>query len=233
MTRRRWIADEAAGDVAALTGQNAMHLARVLRARVGQEFDIAAGERVRRGRIISVAEDRVELALGNDVAACEALPITLYLAIFKFDRFEWAVEKCTELAVARIIPIIARRTEAHLVQASVRRIERWRKIAREAAQQARTGAAPEIAEPMKLKAAIQSATAVRIVLAENERQVMLRDVLASEPLSLAIGPEGGWTPEELAQFDAAGWKRASLGETILRAETAAIAAMAVAAAFGE
>jgi len=233
MTRRRWIADEYEGDGAALTGQNAAHLARVLRARVGQEFDIAVGDRVRRGRITSVAEDRVDFALGEDLAIGEAQPITLCLAVFKFDRFEWAVEKCTEIGVAKIVPVIARRTEPHLAKAATKRRERWEKIAREAAQQSRRSSVPEIAEPVKLKIGIASSPGLRIVLAENERQVMLRDVVAPEPLALAVGPEGGWTPEELEEFDTQGWKRASLGETILRAETAAIAAVAVATAFGE
>lgn len=231
MTRRRWIANEHTGDTAALTGSNATHLARVLRARVGQQFDVSLGDRIRRGTITSVAEDRVEFALGEDLPAAPVAPISLYLAVFKFDRFEWAIEKCTELGVARIVPVLARRTEAHVAAAAGKRVERWRRIALEAAQQSRRVAPPEIADPIKLKAVLE-VTGQKIVLAENEEETMLRDLVLrdSTEISLAVGPEGGWRDEELALFDSAGWQRASLGSTILRAETAAIAALALASA---
>ena len=232
MTRRRWIADEHSGDTAALIGSHATHLARVLRARVGQQFDISLGDRIRRGTIISVAEDRVAFALGEDLPSATLTPLTLYLAVFKFDRFEWAVEKCTELGVARIVPMIARRTEPHLASSASKRAERWRRIAFEAAQQSRRLSPPEIAEPIKVRPAIEAQHGLRVVLAENEHDIGLRDLMEGreEPVALAIGPEGGWTEEEFVLFDAAGWQRASLGATILRAETAAISAVSIAAA---
>jgi 16S rRNA (uracil1498-N3)-methyltransferase len=232
MTRRRWIADEVDGDRAALTGQNAAHLARVLRGQVGQEFDIATGETVRWGRISRVSEDRVEFELGEMVEAAQTAPITILLAIFKFDRFEWAVEKCTELGASRIVPVIAKRSDAHLVHAAGKRVERWQRIAREAAQQSRRVAPPEIAAPAKLKEAIASDVGARIVLSEAEDGATLGHALRGSDLGsgvlLAIGPEGGWTEDELKSFAEAGWKSASLGTTILRAETAAIAALAIA-----
>jgi len=231
MTRRRWIADEVSSNQAALTGEHADHLVRVLRARVGQEFDIATGAVVRRGRIVSIAPDRVEFELGEEVLAAPAANITLLLAVFKFDRMEWAIEKCAELGVSRIVPVIARRTDAHLASAAAKRSERWRRIALQAAEQSRRAAPPEIAAPIKLQDAASLTGALRIVLAESEQQTLLRDVLASHPaevsIVLAIGPEGGWTDDELQLFQKAGWISASLGSTILRAETAAIAATAV------
>jgi 16S rRNA (uracil1498-N3)-methyltransferase len=232
MTRRRWIADEHHGDTAALTGSNAAHLARVLRARIGQQFDISLGDRIRSGTITSVADDRVEFSLGEDLPAVAVTPVTLYLAVFKFDRFEWAVEKCTELGVARIIPLLARRTETHLATAAAKRVERWRRIALEGAQQSRRLSPPEIAGPIPLQQALAGSEPLRIVLAESESQTTLRDLVSGQDssLALAVGPEGGWTEEELAMFDGGGWKRASLGMTILRAETAAIAALAITAA---
>src|SRR5579885_2607660 len=114
MARRRWIADEVSGSRAALLGSHAEHLARVLRARIGQEFDISAAGEIRRGRITSVSPDRVEFELTEFVPAGRLLPLTLVLSIFKFDRMEWAIEKCTELGVSRLIPAFARRTEPHL-----------------------------------------------------------------------------------------------------------------------
>jgi 16S rRNA (uracil1498-N3)-methyltransferase len=230
MTRRRWIADEVSGNRAAVTGSHADHLVRVLRVRVGQKFDIATGGDVRRGTIVAVGNDRVEFELGEEVLAAGAVQVTLLLAVFKFDRMEWAIEKCTELGAARIVPVIARRTDAHLGSAAVKRVERWRRIALQAAEQSRRTGPPEIDAPAKLADAIGLPGGLRIVLAESEQQVLLRDVVASNTgndVLLAIGPEGGWSEDELQFFEKAGWIAASLGQTILRAETAAIAATAV------
>lgn len=239
MTRRRWIADEVAGNTAALVGEHADHLARVLRAEVGQEFDIATGEEVRRGTITTISYDRVEFALGTKPHRTlrsnpsDAPKITLALAIFKFDRMEWAIEKCTELGVSRIVPVISRRTETHLAAASTKRVERWQRIARQAAEQSRRAAPPEIAVPMKVSEVLSFPGALRIVLAESEERTLLRDAVkadaADHGVVLAVGPEGGWTEGELQSFQQAGWISASLGNTILRAETAAMAATAVVA----
>ncbi len=233
MTRRRWIADEVEGDNAAITGAHAAHLARVLRASLGQSFDIATGQDVRVGRVISVTDDRVEFELGEPVAVSPLRPLKIALAVFKFDRFEWALEKCTELGVTEIVPLLARRTDAHLAAASDKRVDRWRRIAREASQQSRRAAPPHIAEPAKLRQYVaDEGASVRIVLAETEQQVQLGEIVrdASE-IALAVGPEGGWSEDEMALFRSSGWRSASLGTTILRAETAAIAAVAITNAF--
>ncbi|HTS34188.1 MAG TPA: RsmE family RNA methyltransferase [Candidatus Solibacter sp.] len=229
MTRRRWIADEFSENRAALTGEHADHLVRVLRVRVGQEFDIAVGDQVRRGSVLTVEPRRVEFELGEVVSSAQSVNITLLLSIFKFHRMEWAIEKCTELGVLRIVPVIARRSDAHLAASSAKRVERWRKIALQAAEQSRRAAPAEISEPAKLKDAVGGATGLRILLSESERQVRLSDILNShvEEVTLAIGPEGGWTEDELQIFRDAGWISASLGSTILRAETAAIAATSI------
>lgn len=229
--RRRFIADEVEGDRAALRGAHAAHLARVLRVRVGQEFDIATGGQVRRGRTVSVRPDRVEFELGEAVTVVEPNPVTLYLAIFKFDRMEWAVEKSTELGVAAIVPLIAARTDSHLAAAAANRVERWRRIALQAAEQCRRAAPPEIAAPLPLRREVLLLEGSRVVLAEAECELSLKEALAEHaagaPLALAVGPEGGWTDAEVELFAAAGWTAASLGKTVLRAETAAIAALAI------
>ena len=230
MTRRRWIADEVSGSRAALTGAHAEHLSRVLRVRSGQEFEIVAGGEVRRGRVAAIDESRVEFELGDAILSAASLPVTLALSIFKFDRMEWAIEKCTELGAARIVPVITRRTDSHLAAAAPKRVQRWQRIAREAAEQSRRSSPPEISQPIKLKEAVALPGRSRIVLAEVEEQVMLKDALQRDrfgDIILAFGPEGGWTDAELQLFRQAGWAWASLGGTILRAETAAIAALAV------
>jgi 16S rRNA (uracil1498-N3)-methyltransferase len=231
MTRRRWIADEVAGDRAALIGDHADHLARVLRARIGDEFDIATGSSVRLGQITSVKEDRIEFDLGKEIAVASLPPITLVLAIFKFDRLEWAIEKCTELGVSRVVPLISARTDSHLSAASLKRVERWQRIARQASEQSRRVAPPEISDPIKLSDALKFPGACRLLLSESEENTLLRDVIQAEPseagITIAVGPEGGWTIDEIQAFRKAGWISVSLGNTILRAETAAIAATAV------
>jgi 16S rRNA (uracil1498-N3)-methyltransferase len=232
MTRRRWIADEFADDKAWLLGQNAAHLARVLRARAGQEYDIVCGEQLRRGTVVSVSAERVEFALGEELQGGGEREIVLVAAIYKFDRMEWAIEKCTELGVTRIVPVIARRTDAHLASGAGKRVERWRRIAHEAAQQSRRLAVPRIDEPVKLREALTVEASTRLLLNENEQSEKLCAALkkTAGAVAFAVGPEGGWTAEEIAEFEAAGWQSVTLGSTILRAETAAIAALAVAAA---
>jgi 16S rRNA (uracil1498-N3)-methyltransferase len=167
--------------------------------------------------------------------------ITLALAIFKFDRMEWAIEKCTEIGVARIIPIIARRTDAHLAAAAAKRHDRWQRLVRQASEQSRRSTRAEITTAVKLKGLagegiLPAEGLTRIVLDESladaDEKFRLAEVLqSSSPAAeviLAIGPEGGWTDSELTCFHDEGWTAASLGNTILRAETAAIVATALA-----
>jgi 16S rRNA (uracil1498-N3)-methyltransferase len=234
MTRRRWIADEVSGRQASLTGAHAEHLIRVLRARVGQQFDIVADGVVYRGRVAGLADKRVEFELEQELPSASPLQISIFLAIIKFDRMEWAIEKCTELGVTRLVPLIATRTVAHLASAASKRVERWRRIAREAAEQSRRTSPPDISNPINVKEVASLSASTRIVLSEVEESKMLSEALqghdATAPLSLAIGPEGGWTAAEDALFRESGWIPASLGQTILRAETAVIAATAIAIA---
>ena len=244
--RRRWIADTFAPETghpthAALTGEQALHLARVLRAEVGQVFDVVAGGFLHRSEIVSVSADRVEFVLHEELESDAALPLHLYLAVFKFDHLEWAIEKATELGVAKITPVLARRTEKHLAQASAKRVERWRRIAHEASQQSRRTSVPVIADPTPLKLALAGEQAsTRILLSETEQNLSLSMAMAAAAAhrstsvvshALAVGPEGGWTPDEMAMFTVHAWTPVTLGPRILRAETAAIAAIAIAGSF--
>jgi len=235
--RRRFIADTfspANGHPthAALTGEQAAHLARVLRAQPGQIYDIVANGFLHRAEITAVSDNQVDFTLHEELEADAALPIHLLLAVFKFDHFEWAVEKATELGVARITPILARRTEKHLALAAAKRVERWRRIALEASKQSRRTDVPEIADPTPLAAALTRETApLRILLSETEQSLTLTAALSSNRhLALSIGPEGGWTPEEVSLFTQHDWTHVTLGPRILRAETAAIVSIAIAAA---
>ena len=239
MTRRRWIAEQWDEATAFITGAQAEHLARVLRAQPGMEADVVAGGRVFHAEVAAVSPSEVRFNLVTEVQADPALPVTLVMAIYKFDHMEWAIEKATELGVAAIVPVIAQRSEKHLAQSAQKRAERWRRIVHEAAQQSRRSDVPLIHQPTSLAAFVRPASkATRIVLAEQERTATLRQLVdeamrAADDempvLEIAIGPEGGWSPAEEALFDANGWKAATLGPRILRAETAAIAALSVVA----
>jgi 16S rRNA (uracil1498-N3)-methyltransferase len=243
MTRRRWIAEHWDEATATLVGAQAEHMTRVLRAQPGMEADVVAGGHVFHAQVVAVARNEVRFNLIAELEADPALPVTLVMAVYKFDHMEWAIEKATELGVAAIAPVLARRTEKHLAEAAGKRVERWRRIVHEAAQQARRTDVPIIFEPTPLAARVRAASeATRIVLAEQERTTTLRHALEEAiaaagtempTLEVAVGPEGGWAPSEEALFDANGWRAASLGPRILRAETAAIAALAVVASYLE
>jgi len=121
---------------------------------------------------------------------------------------------------------------AHLVTAAPKRVERWNRIANQVSEQARRAVLPKIEQPLKLKEAVLRPAPTRILLSESENKLALADALQGSDsvtdILLAIGPEGGWADDELSLFAQTGWKAASLGSTILRAETAAIAATAIA-----
>jgi 16S rRNA (uracil1498-N3)-methyltransferase len=239
MTRRRWIADTFTDTTASLTGDQALHLARVLRATPGQIFDVVANGFLRRATVVNVSEQEVTFALGEELETDAALPVHLLLAIIKFDHYEWGIEKLTELGAARITPVIARRTEKHLAHAAAKRADRWRRIALEAAKQSRRSDLPQIEDPLPLKQALaQTSAPIKLLLAETEQENSLANELGSEgirklgdeTIALAIGPEGGWTAEEMALFSESGWRHVTLGPRILRAETAAIAALSICSA---
>lgn len=239
MTRRRWIADKFTDTTASLTGDQALHLARVLRAAPGQIFDVVANGFLRRATVVNVSEQEVRFELGEELETEAALPVHLMLAIIKFDHYEWGLEKLTELGAARITPVIARRTEKHLAQAAAKRVERWRRITLEAAKQSRRSDLPHVDDPLPLKQALAQVNApVKLLLAETEQENLLKNELGSERvrqsgdagIALAIGPEGGWGADEMTLFSESGWRHVTLGPRILRAETAAIAALSICSA---
>jgi 16S rRNA (uracil1498-N3)-methyltransferase len=215
--------------VAALEGEEAAHLTRVLRVEVGQQFEISDNSQVWLAEVTEARKSRVQFAVLEPLPATpEPAPVHLYAALFKFDRFEWMLEKLTELGVARVVPVESTRSDLGLFRAAHKRVERWRKIAREASQQSRRTRMPDIAEPMKLRAV--SAENPRILLDELLGTNLLEvpgDWSNLRPLSLLLGPEGGWTDEERERLAKAGWQPQSLGPTVLRAETAGIAALAI------
>jgi 16S rRNA (uracil1498-N3)-methyltransferase len=214
-----------------MLGEAAHHLGRVLRAQEGQQYELSDGQRVFLARVERASRDRIDFALQEQIPAQQAsLDVTLLLSVVKFDAFEWAIEKATELGVARIVPVAAARCEKGLLAAAAKRAERWQKILLESSQQCRRLSVPRFEALAKPEIAFAAGTTdVRVISSELAGARPLRAVLAGETAQravLAVGPEGGWTEEEFAAAEARGFQQASLGQLILRTETAVIVALA-------
>jgi 16S rRNA (uracil1498-N3)-methyltransferase len=234
MSRRRFFVDEPPrGGMAELRGDEARHLTRVLRVEPGQKFEISDNASVYLAEVAEARGDRVVFRILEPVEpAPMPVRVTLCAALFKFDRFEWMVEKAVELGVERLLPVESARSEKGLYEASRKRAERWRRMAREASQQSRRARLPEILPAVRLGAALRTEAAYRYFLDESAAAPGLVRLLpavraAEDSVALLVGPEGGWTEAERAEAQAAGWQAASLGPAILRAETAAVAALSV------
>lgn len=229
--RRRFFVEKFENHQAVMEGEAAHHLGRVLRAQPGQLYELSDGTRVWLGRIDAVSRDTVQFSLLEELAAY-VLPVetTLLLSVVKFDSFEWALEKATELGVFSIVPLAAARSEKALLASAPKRAERWKKILLEASQQSRRVQVPTLHALAKPQAAFRAQdNGLRIFLSEAADARPLREILRgqhAQKVTLAIGPEGGWTEVELAAARAAGFEDASLGKLILRTETAVITALA-------
>ena len=218
-----------------LRGEAAEHLGRVLRAEPGQLYELSDGQAVWLGRIAEVRRDVIRFSLVEPIAASEpALRIRLLLSIIKFDHFEWCIEKATELGVSEIVPLASARSEKALIAAAEKRSRRWEKILLESAQQSRRLRAPVLGAVSKANAAFAMASdsLQKILLSENPEAPPIRALFehaagGALSLTLAIGPEGGWTEQETEAARQAGFLEASLGQNILRTETAVIAALAI------
>lgn len=253
MARRLFFAAAAGEAGAVVRGSEARHLARVLRARAGQIYELSLDGRRRTGRVSAVSATAVEFELFAETEAPEGLEAPnapqspeagatawgrepearLAAAVIRFERFEWMVEKAVELGATSIQPLIAARTQAHLARAAAGRVERWRRLARCAAQQARRTREAEIFPPLRFSALpAAGAEEAAFFLSEQTGEAPLAAALASARVgkpgagfALVAGPEGGWTEAERGAAAALGYAPVSLGRHILRAETAVIAAL--------
>lgn len=233
MARRRFFVGEVRRGTAELTGPDAEHLVRVLRAEAGQVYELSDNQNLYLAEIDLARKSQVVFRILETLPALEPGVETILLpALFKFDRFEWLVEKATELGVTSIRPWEAIRTEPGLAQASSKRMSRWQKIGNEASQQSRRVRLPVIEPVVRLVKALETEATIRLLLDEDLAAVPISAALPdsrsfSDQVALLLGPEGGWTAQEKELALAAGWKACSLGRTILRAETAAAAGLAV------
>ena len=233
MAKRRFFVPQVRRGLAELTDGDAEHVVRVLRAEVGQEYEISDNNDLYLARITVARKSIVSFEV------IEKLPVppqtsklTLAAALFKFDRFEWLIEKATELGVNEIAPFEAKRTERGLMRAAEKRRLRWERIALEGSQQARRVRLPEVREAGRFSDALAIGADLRLFLDEDGSAEPLMKELREPAASgvhvaMMVGPEGGWTDEERGEAIARGWKACSLSDTILRAETAGMAGLAI------
>jgi 16S rRNA (uracil1498-N3)-methyltransferase len=233
MARRRFFVSEVHKGEARIEGDDARHLTRVLRVETGQRYEISDGERVYLAEVAAARKDWVEFRVIEDVPPALAMvSVTLLASLIKFDHFELLIEQATELGVTEIVPVIATRTETGLEKAVPKRMERWQRIAMEASQQSRRDRLPRIQQACQFEAALKVDATHRFWLDEDSGGLPFAKAVPEkraleDSVAILIGPEGGWTPSEREAAASEAWTRIWLGPQILRAETAAIASLAV------
>lgn len=228
--------DAIATDTAIVDGESFHYLVRVLRLGIGDPVEVFDGKgRSWAGRIDSIEEDRATLALGEERISRQLPGITLVQGLAKGDKFEWVLQKATELGMTHFVPLQTERSIVKLDAAKgADRARRWRKIAEEAARQSGRADVPTVAEPMDLPTWLEEARGrgERIgVLWEEAREQRLGNWIAThleEPMALVVGPEGGLSSCEVDAIVAAGGTPLTLGDRILRTETAGLAALSIA-----
>jgi 16S rRNA (uracil1498-N3)-methyltransferase len=260
MARRRFFVDTVERGHAQIVGEQAHHLTHVLRVGPGERFEISDNRQVFLAEVESVRTDLISFVIVEPVEIpAPVVHTTLLASLTKFERFEWMIEKATEVGIEQIVPVVAERSEKGLDQAARKRLARWKRIVREASEQARRARLPELETPISLAEALQTGASVargsespmlsrdregavvtsyagrhtsyRYVLDEASARPILstlpRDRKAVDRVTLLVGPEGGWTDRERAALSVANWAAVSLGSNILRAETAAVAGLAI------
>ncbi|MCE9631975.1 MAG: 16S rRNA (uracil(1498)-N(3))-methyltransferase [Planctomycetia bacterium] len=224
MSERFFLSSPPHAGRAVLEGDEARHLVRVLRGKVGDLVRVFDGSGVEwPARVMAIGRDEVTLELDEplSVAVAAAPPLTLAVALPKGDRQKWLVEKLTELGVARLVPLVTLRGVA---EATPGALERLRRGVLEACKQSGRNTLMEIGEPRTIAEILRERPAtVRMLVADpGAAPLDAADAAATAAIAL-VGPEGGFAAEELAALDAAGVVRVGLGPHILRVETAAIA----------
>src|SRR5258706_14791817 len=218
MARRRFFVEAVHRGHAQITGADAHHLTRVLRVEAGQKFEISDNSSVYLAEVESARKDLVSFAIIEPLDAAQPVSVLharLFVSLIKFERFEWMLEKATELGVERVTPLETDRGEKGLEQAAEKRLPRWNRIAREASEQSRRARLPVIDSPIKLAQALCCTAEHRYALEEAETRPIL-SAISTEPereaqVFVLAGPEGGWTDRERCTIATANWTSVSLG----------------------
>lgn len=213
---------------ARLDAEEAKHAARVLRLAPGEEVELLDGLRRYRARLTAVAPD------GAEADVLEALPdnepdvrVTLYQGLPKAEKMEWIVQKCTELGVHAIQPVLMERCVARAEgKDGARKAERWQRIAREAVKQCGRAHVPEVLPALDFAQALERMREHELLLMPYEEGGQpFAGRIAARSVGLLIGPEGGIAPEEAEAVRAVGGQAMTLGSRILRTETAGLVAL--------
>ncbi|MEX0800943.1 MAG: 16S rRNA (uracil(1498)-N(3))-methyltransferase [Dehalococcoidia bacterium] len=222
------------GPEVSLPPELARRLASVLRLKPGERIVLADGNgRDHEVELVSVSSRAATAVMLSERPSPPepAVEVVLYQSLIRPQRFDLVLEKGTELGVARFLPLITERVQVKTGGGS-QRAERWRRIVTEAAEQCERGRVPAVGAPVRFAEAVASAPGLKLLLWEEERSTGLRSALAAlserpSTVSLFIGPEGGFSPEEAALARGAGCATVSLGPRVLRSETAGIVAAAL------
>jgi 16S rRNA (uracil1498-N3)-methyltransferase len=227
MSERFFVEDPISDQVATLSGGEAHHFSHALRGKVGDVVTLfnGGGEEFT-GQVLKVSRGQVELAILERRAISRELPFVLCVgvALPKGDRQKWLVEKLTELGVTKFIPLETQRGVAQPTASAMSRLERW---VVEVSKQCGRNVLMSIEPAQSLQAFSDSSSAVgsQCLFADTQATTSL-SITAPSPgqyVYLAIGPEGGWTDAERITAREGGWQCVSLGDRVLRVETAAIA----------
>lgn len=215
-----------------LEGDESKHLARVARKVVGDEVEVFDGlGHCVRARVDWIGKDRVELSVVEQIfRPTPAISMTLLVATPKGERFDWLVEKATELGVARLVPILAERSS---VDPRSAKLDRLRRVIVEASKQCGRDFLMELSDPVAWSKAVSDRSMPVRLLADSGGVSHSAWPKVESRVALAIGPEGGWSPAERSTAEDHGWIRVGLGLTRLRVETAAIAASALILSHGQ
>ncbi len=232
MKRLHW--PQAAPGALRVDGAAFHHLVRVLRVGVGEAVELFDGKGAAFSAVVeSLGAEALELRVGAAVAQGQrAPPAYLLQGLPKADKLDWVLQKATELGVDGVFPVEAQRSVAKLPRGADAKLARWQKIVDEAARQCGSAAVPTVGTPAPLDDVLRSLppSTLVLVLDEEEQHLRLGAALTGkleQPVALAVGPEGGWSREELAVARAAGAVGVTLGKRILRTETAGLAGLAV------
>lgn len=232
--RRVFVAPEKLrGSSVVVDGEAHHHLSRVLRSRAGDAVVVFDGQGSEfDAEIVAVEAKGTTLRLHARRTRTAAAPVrlTLLQALARGEKMDFIIQKTCELGVARIVPVLTGRTVAPPGSPAARQ-QRWQRIAREAARQCGRADVPAVEAPVALAAALAAVPAGdrRLVFWESETARPLRPLLGGDPqaTTLLVGPEGGFSVEEIAAAEAVGFQAVGLGPRILRAETAAVVAVAL------
>lgn len=220
------------GDTAVITGEEAQHISRVLRMKKGDEVTLCDGEGNFHEAVLESFSEKTVTAKITSARKAETEPetqITIFQGVPKNPKLETIVQKATEIGVVRIVPVDTLRAVAKLDKSA--KVERLRKIAKEAAKQSKRGVIPEVSDTVSFKEAVEMASKADLALIpyEEEREVSLKKALQGQKpktVSIMIGPEGGFEKEEIQLAKENGITSVTLGKRILRTETAPLAVSA-------